>query len=196
MSATSVSLKDIEKHVLDDAIELIATIGIANPLMHTTRIYELDQAYFPVALFLRSTLSRHVILVAMRLHALRGTGITGEAASIDSYLHYAEIEGSLLPAQADAFRSSRQQIIRNLEVEGITFSELAIFRNAELAHSLHPSKPMTNKLVSLPIWDFAYNTYELVLKIEKVVSGRAVLDAKFQEWLDCGLAFWGKLELD
>jgi hypothetical protein len=187
-----VTLKDIERHVLDDALELIATIGLANPLMNTMRIFELEDPYLAPALFLRTTLSRHVVLVTTRLHALRGIGNTGETASIESYLHYAEVEGALLTAQADIFRSNRQDMILKLEADGIPFAELTNFRNAELAHSLHRSLPSTNKLVSLPIWDFAHNTYELVLKIEKAVSGTAKLDTKFQEWLDYGLAFWPK----
>jgi hypothetical protein len=185
----AISLKDIEKHVLDDAVELIATVGVANPLLHTTLVYELEGSNREVALFLRATLSRHAILVATRLHALKQTGPTGETASIESYLHYAEIEGVLSTTQAGVFRSKRKDIIQKLEAAGIPFSDLMIFRTAELAHSLHRS-PMANKLASLPIWDFAHETYELVLRIEKTVSGTAVLEKKFQEWLDRGREFW------
>jgi hypothetical protein len=191
-SSQVTTFKDIEKHVLDDAVELIATIGVANPLMHTMRIGEFGDAKLAIALFLRTTLSRHVILVTARLHEPKKRGRTGETASIESYLHYAEAEGALSTVQADAFRSARQDIIQKLEADGIPFAELMSFRNAELAHSLHRSLPMANRLVSLPIWDFAHNTYELVVKIEKAVSGTAKLDAKFQEWLDRGLEFWPK----
>ena len=189
-ASQSTSLKDIEKHVLDDAVELIATVGVANPLMHTTLVLELDGSDREVALFLRALLSRHIILVAMRLHARKETGRTGETASIESYLHYAEAEGALPATQANAFRAKRQDIMRKLEAAGIKFSELISFRNAELAHSLHLSAPLDNRLASLTVYDFAYDTYELVLKIEKAVSGTSGLEGKFQEWLDRGRAFW------
>jgi hypothetical protein len=131
------ALSDIEKHVLDDAVELIASVGIANPLMHTTLLYEMQGDEQKVALFLRATLGRHVVLVLTRLHASKGRGKTGETASIDSYLHYAEAQCSLSAIEAATFRSKRQAIIEKLEADGIKLSELVSFRNAELAHSLH-----------------------------------------------------------
>ena len=64
------SLTDIQKHVLDDAVELIATIGVATPLVSTTIAHEMGAERQKIALFLRSALSRHVILVVIRLHRL------------------------------------------------------------------------------------------------------------------------------
>jgi hypothetical protein len=125
------ALSDIEKHVLDDAVELIASVGIANPLMHTTLLYEMQGDEQKVALFLRATLG------LTRLHASKGRGKTRETASIDSYLHYAEAQCSLSAIEAATFRSKRQAIIEKLEADGIKLSELVSFRNAELAHSLH-----------------------------------------------------------
>lgn len=188
------SLGHIEKHVLDDAVELIASVGIGNPLMHTTLLYELQGDEREVALFLRGILGRHVVLVVTRLHAVKGVGRTGETASIDSYLCYAEAEGSLSTIEADAFRSRRKEIIGKLEAAGISLPELLSFRNAELAHSLHCPTPLTNKLLSLPIWDFASDTFELVRAIERAVSGTGRLDKEFQDWLDRGRAFWPKSE--
>jgi hypothetical protein len=130
-------LRDIEKHVLDDAIELIASVGLGNPLMHTTVLFEMQGDQHKVALFLRGLLGRHVVLVVTRLHALKHEGKTGDTASIDSYLHYAEAEALLSDKEAAAFRSKRQAIILKLETAGIKFSELISFRHAELAHSLH-----------------------------------------------------------
>ena len=165
------ALSDIEKHVLDDAVELIASVGIANPLMHTTLLYVMQGDEQKVAHFLRRILGRHVVLVLTRLHEPKGGGKTGETASIDSYLHYAEAEGSLSAIEAARFRSKRQAIIEKLEAAGIKFSELVTFRHAELAHSLHRVTPLANKLLSLPIWDFASDTFELVRAIERAVSG-------------------------
>ncbi len=188
------TLPDIEKHVLDDAVELIASVGLGNPLMHTTVLHEMQGDAREVALFLRGLLGRHVVLVVTRLHALKGAGPTGEIASIDSYLHYAEAEGLLAAAEANAFRSKRQAIIGKLEADGIKFSELMSFRHAELAHSLHCPMPLANKLLSLPIWDFADATFDLVRKIENAISGTGRLDTEFQDWLDRGHAFWPKSE--
>jgi hypothetical protein len=186
------NFKELEKHVLDDAIELIASVGVGNPLMHTTRLHEMAGTDKEVAIFLRSVLGRHVVLVLTRLHALKGPGPTGETASIDSYLDHAETEGRLPAAKGDEFRYQRRQIIARLEKNGIKFSELRDFRNVELAHSLHPWKPLTNKLLSLPIWDFASDTFELVRAIERAVSGTGRLDREFQDWLDRGRCFWAE----
>ncbi len=182
-------LKDIEKHVVDDAVELVATLGVATPLL-SPWAHEDSEEKRRVSQFLRATLSRHVILVATRLHALKGTGRTGETASIESYLHYAEMEFVLTSKQADEFRIQRKGIIVKLEREGIPYADLLTFRNSELAHSLHRSTPFTNGLASLPIWDFAYDTYELVLKIECAASGTGILEKKFHEWQNHGAAFW------
>jgi hypothetical protein len=189
------NLKDIERHVLDDVAELIATIGVANPIVCTTLISEMEGARREVVVFLRGVLSRHVILVATRLHALKGAGGTGETASIESYVHYAELEGRISTSQANEFRSQRQAIIAKLEKDGIKFSaDLYSFRNAELAHSLHPSAPLTNPLLSLPVFDFADATYQLVLKIEKSVSGNGKLNNSFQAWFVRGNEFWKPLQ--
>jgi hypothetical protein len=169
---TLTTVKDIEKHVLDDAVELIASVGLANPLMHTPVLFQMEGDEKKVASFLRGLFGRHVVLVVTRLHAPTRTGKTGENACIESYIHYAECEGSLSAAKADAFRSKRQEIIGKLEVAGIKLLELVTFRHAELAHSLHCAVPLANKLLSLPIWDFASDTFELVREIEKAVSGQ------------------------
>ncbi len=189
------ALKEIEKHVLDDAIELIACVGLGNPLMHTTLLHGMQGDQQKVALFFRGLLGRQVVLIVTRLHAPKGVGKTGETASIDSYLHYAEAEASLSATQAAAFRSKRQAIIVKLEAAGIKLSELLSFRHAELAHSLHCPTPLANKLLSLPIWDFASDTFELVRAIEKIVSGMGRLDNEFQDWLDRGNAFWPESEM-
>ena len=144
---------------------------------------------------MRGLLGRHVVLVVTRLHALKGTGPTGETASIDSYLHYAEAEGLLSAAKAQAFRSKREAAIEKLEKDGIKFAELMSFRHSELAHSLHRPTPLANKLLSLPIWDFADATFELVRSIEQAASGTGRLDKEFQDWLDRGHAFWPKSEI-
>ena len=34
--------KDIEKHVLDDAVELIASVGLANPLLHIMLLFQME----------------------------------------------------------------------------------------------------------------------------------------------------------
>ena len=98
----------------------------------------------------------------------------------------------LSAAEANSFRSKSLAIIGRLEAAGIPLSELISFRDAELAHSLHPPTPLTNNLLSLPIWDFASDTFELVRAIEWAVSGTGKLDNEFQDWLDRGRAFWAR----
>jgi hypothetical protein len=193
---TLTTVKDIEKHVLDDAVELIASVGLANPLMHTPLLFQMEGDDKKVASFLRGLLGRHVVLVVTRLHAPKGVGKTGENACIESYIHYAEIEGSLSAAKSDVFRSKRKEIVGKLEVAGIKLSELVTFRHAELAHSLHCAVPLANKLLTLPIWDFASDTFELVREIEKAVSGTGRLDKEFQDWLDRGNNFWPHVDFE
>ncbi len=122
------SLKDVEKHVLDDAVELIASVGLGNPLIHSRAIPTMQGDRQTVALFLRGLLARQVILVATRLHEPKHKGSTGETASIGGYIYYAEAEGRLTTAAADAFRCKQQEIIRKLQANGIAPSELKNFR--------------------------------------------------------------------
>lgn len=60
--------KGIEKHVLDDAVELIASVGLANPLMHIMLLFQMEGDAKKLASFLRALLGQHVILVVTRLH--------------------------------------------------------------------------------------------------------------------------------
>jgi hypothetical protein len=60
--------KDIEKHVLDDAVELIASVGLANPLLHIMLLFQMEGDAKKLASFLRALLGQHVILVVTRLH--------------------------------------------------------------------------------------------------------------------------------
>jgi hypothetical protein len=57
------TVDDLRKHVLDDAVELMETLGIVTPLVTTANISA------PAQLLLRRLLARHVILVLTRLHA-------------------------------------------------------------------------------------------------------------------------------
>lgn len=59
------------KHVLDDTVELVRTLGMATPLAGAP--LEESQG---VERYFRSLLARHVILVVLRLHEQPTTGRT------------------------------------------------------------------------------------------------------------------------
>lgn len=184
------TLKSIEQHVLEDAAELISCIGVVNPLSHTTLVIQMQGERQRVAEFLRAILSRQIILISTRLHGRIEVRKKTEVASIESYLHYAELEGRLSAEHVVIFRSVRQTIITKLDLAGIRYDELLDFRHSELAHSLHRANPLKNRLNSRPIFDFAHDTLRLVASIETAVSRSARLDGLYQEWLDRGTSFW------
>jgi hypothetical protein len=181
----------LQKHIVDDASELIATLGIATPLLNPTIIAAVDSEKREVAIFLRALLARHVVLVLTRLHAKAGAGQTGITASIDSYIEEERERGRLSDSDANIFLDRRTQIVKKMETQGVPYIDLYKFRNAEIAHSIQPNELLTNKLPSLAIWDLAYDTYELVFDLEKKLgSAVAELDGKFHLWLDRGRTFW------
>lgn len=94
------TVDDLRKHVLDDAVELMGTVGIVTPL--TTRIIEA-----PAQLLLRRLLTRHVILVLDRLHAKAGQGQTGITASIDGILKAVAEASQLSAAEVNGFKTRR-----------------------------------------------------------------------------------------
>jgi hypothetical protein len=57
------TINDLRKHVLDDAVELMETLGIVTPLATSAAIVA------PAQLLLRRLLTGHVVLVLTRLHA-------------------------------------------------------------------------------------------------------------------------------
>lgn len=184
------TLADIEKHLLDDAKDLMATIGMTHPLMGIVSEYLPDEQNRKAYLYLRGTLAKTVVLILCRLFD-RSLGRTGITASIQTYLELARDEGFLSQAAFVDLECRRQDIIEKLERDGIPYGDLKKFRDAELAHSVHAHVPLTNRLPSLPIWDCASNTYNLVCAITRQ-AGRPSpeLESALQDWLDIGRAFW------
>lgn len=189
------TLDHIRKHVLDDAVELAGTTGIATPLMYG----ELDETDQPVPRFLLGVLARNVVLVVLRLHETPSKGKTGKTASIPALLELAVRGKTLELKDANVFKKRLGDLKANLERRGLKFSDLKAFRHAELAHSLHrtPSAPIDQ----WPVWEFAHDTYELVLDLDGKLAKRgspvtANLDRAFHEWRDFGEAFWYSMKTD
>ena len=185
-----VTLDELRKHVLDDAVELIETLGIVEPLVTNGRELE------PVPHFLRQLLTRHIILVSMRLHENDCSGRTGHTASIDSVLAFAFKKAALSPADISKFRKDKDTIKSGVEVDGFRFSDLRSFRNAELAHSLHLHIPLFTHAGWHAIHQFASGTYELVKEIEiaLIAAGASCIrllsaDA-YNHWVTKGELFW------
>jgi hypothetical protein len=126
-----VTVDDLRKHVLDDAVELMETFGIVTPLVTTTKIAT------PAQLLLRRLLTRHVILVLTRLHAKAGKGQTGITASIDGVLEAVAKASQLSPTEVDRFKMRRAGLQKDMEPDGVSFADIHLFRTTELAHSLH-----------------------------------------------------------
>ena len=184
------SVDDLRKHVLDDAVELMETVGIVTPLVTTANISA------PAQLLLRRLLSRHVILVLTRLHAKAGKGQTGITASIDGVLEAAAKASELSPAEVGGFKIRRAALQKDMEPDGVSFADIHIFRNAELAHSLHAPAANFAGLSWYVIDTFARGTYELVRDIESaLIKGgapniRALPADKCDEWVTHGRALW------
>jgi hypothetical protein len=189
------TLDELRKHVLDDASELARTTGLATPLMNS----DLDQSDQRVLRFLRAQLARHVVLVVCRLHEKNRPGPTGDTASIDALLDAALQEGKLAANEVTDYRQEIQRLKQELVPRGLEFSALMKFRHAELAHSLH--RPSSAVIGHWPVWQFAHDTYELVLKLDQILVergaiARANLDNEFSEWRDLGDEFWKPFNRD
>jgi hypothetical protein len=151
----------------------------------------------PSHLLLRRLLTRNVLLVLTRLHATAAKGRTGIAASIDGVLDAAQ--GSLLDAaKAEAFKNRRQVLKSESEQNGVRVEDIYLFRNTELAHSLHAPASARPGLPWYAINPLSIGSYELVRDIETalVANGASVLqplkpsESKQEEWEAHGRALW------
>ena len=183
------AVEDLRKHVIDDALELIESLGIVTPLVtHNISV--------PTQRFFRRLLTRNVILVLTRLHARSGKGPTGVTASIDAVLEAATKSAQMRAAEVDGFRTRREALLKDMELEGVGFWDLQLFRHSELAHSLHAPSANRTGLSWYVIVSFAHGTYKLVRDIEgALIKGGAVqihaLPAeKYEEWMAHGRAQW------
>jgi len=159
----------------------------------------LDGNHSAVRRFLRETLARHVVLVVLRLYDRRGQGPSGETASVPVLLEYAVRSRKLETKEAAVFTKRLESLKADLEGKKLKFSELRAFRNAELAHSLHRTPSPTIGL--WPVWEFAHDTYELVLDLDSELVKRGAseitsLDRTFDDWRDFGEAFWSSIKMD
>jgi hypothetical protein len=160
--ASRASFEEIRKHVLDDAVELVRITGLVAPMVDTS--LDPDTTFF----FLRSVLFRSATLTVCRLHDPPcWKGQTGATASIEALLNIASSDNRLLPSEARDFDARREALKVKLTNDGVSYEEdLIAFPNAELAHSLHRHSP-AEPLMFRPIWNFAHDTFELVIDIEK-----------------------------
>jgi len=191
-----VGIEDIRRRVMDDAEDLIKAISFVNPLIVSGQLYKLGVERKPIGEFLRKILARNVVLIATRLHERHGEGRTGHSASIPALLEYSK--GQLPNLMIDAFDSDRKALVDNLERHEISFNDLYSLRTAMVAHSVHPRKPLSDKLYYSSILDFALGTYELATTIdgELVKIGMPEYwkwsDLR-EDWIKKGQSFWSEL---
>lgn len=184
------TVDDLRNHVLDDAIELMETLGVVTPLVTSMNVKT------PAQLLLRRLLARHVILVLTRMHAMAGTGRSGVTASIDGVLEAAAIASLLSPAEIQVLKLRRTALLKDMEPDGVSFADINLFRNTELAHSLHAHSANRSGLSWDVIHRFADGTYKLVQDIEAelVNAGAPTLRSlptdKWDEWVEHGRALW------
>lgn len=186
------TINDLRKHVLDDAVELMETLGIVTPLATSAAIVA------PAQLLLRRLLTGHVVLVLTRLHEKAGKGQTGITASIDGILEAVAVAkaSQLNPTEIDGFKARRDTLQKDMQPDGVSFADLHFFRTSELAHSVHAPVADRTGLSWAVINIFARGTYELVRDIEgALIEGgavhiRALPADKYDEWTAHGRALW------
>jgi hypothetical protein len=128
------------------------------------------------------------------MHAEAGTGPSGITASIDGVLDAAN--SLLSAAQIDHFKTRRVALQKDMEPDGVSFMDIYLFRNTELAHSLHPHSTNRRGLSWNVISSFAEGTYKLVQDVEAelVKSGARILRTlptdKWDDWVGYGRALW------
>ncbi len=192
-----VTVEHIRQHVIEDAADLMSLLGLLDPIITLPRLKEADDIAHASRL-LRKLLTRDLILIVCRLHEPADQrGQTGITASIDSLLDFAA--GDIGVQKAEELKAKRKKIIADLEAKGTQFGDLRIFRNAEIAHSLHRiSRNSDNSLYYSSIAGFARETYDLILEIEQELVLYCGLTAfsdlrdLAEAWQRRGGVFWDK----
>lgn len=183
------NVDDLRKHMLDDAIELMETLGMVDPLAQRADLPT------PAHRFLRRILAQHATLIFTRLHSKAGKGRTGITASIDGVLEAAKQSPLFNPAEIAIFQDRREKLLNEMPADGVSIKQLNSFRNAELAHSLHPYQPIQ----PFPIYvlhTFGDQTYEVVSDIENTLikcgasTIRTLPRDKYNEWSSYAQALW------
>jgi hypothetical protein len=107
------AVDDLRKHVLDDTIELVETIGVVRPLV-------MGNIVDPTIKFLRRVLAHHVVFVLCRLYdQANTTGRTGVTASINGLLAMEKSPGSLTPDHIEELRTKSEELKNAYENAGI-----------------------------------------------------------------------------
>ncbi|MGO9721217.1 MAG: hypothetical protein ACLPOA_11665, partial [Methylocella sp.] len=183
------SVNDLRKHVLDDAVELMETLGMVDPLARRSDLPT------PALRFLRRVLAKYATLVFTRLHTKAGRGPTGITASIDGVLEAAKQSPSFNPAEIVTFQDRREKLLDEMPAYGVSLEQLNLFRNAELAHSLHPHQPIQPFAMHV-LHTFGDKTYELVRDVESALIKCGAPDIqtlptdKYDEWFAHAQALW------
>lgn len=108
------TVDDIRRPVMDDAMDLISAIGIADPLVSSGRFEKFGPDRRQAAYFLRKLLTRNVILIIARLHERHGRGRNGDTASIEALLEFSR--GQLADEEIEKFKSKRIDLLLALEL--------------------------------------------------------------------------------
>lgn len=170
------SVNELRKHVLDDALEMMETVGVVRPLV-TANIAA------PTRLFLRRVLTRHVVMVLCRLYEKANTtGPRGVTASINGLLDAMGKSTQFASDDIDKLKTRSENLKKTYESACGTFDKLTFFRNTELAHSLQPHNQTTPELQWHPLEEFAQGTFDLVWTIESTL--------KSAELIERGRSFW------
>lgn len=182
---------------MDDARELLVTIGVYSPLVTDFALETgaIPERQYDIASYMRGHFGRQILLLIMRLHADKPPRPerTGETASIATLLDAGEREKIFTPEVAAGFRDRRQQIQANAEFEGIGPTAMKSFRDAEIGHSLHRRSAESDRtLRSSVILDVAHETYELVVAMEARWGERS-LDPWYHAYLNKGYRFWERI---
>jgi hypothetical protein len=190
-------LEHIRQHVVGVAGDMVSTMGLVEPLFSLADLSSLGAEKEHAGRFLRKLLTRNVVLFVTRLHEEAKRGRTGETASIDALLNYAE--GQLAEATIADLKQRRRDLIRDLEAEGVAYKDLYAFRTAAIAHSIHRTSTTADNTIGYStIADFALKTFALVLAIEQELV--ATGSTKFMDMPDLvevwelrGSNFWKEL---
>lgn len=194
-----VDANEFRVRILDDAVELIATLHLLMPLLDDEEFEKIIViSPEPAVKFLRDLLLRNVALVVYRLHDKVGSGPQGETASIAGWL--GAIRNSshryLEDSEIECFQARLNTLTQDLEAKDSGYSQLKSLRHCELAHSIVPRSPGKPLSITFQaVAELAYETYELLIAIEDALSSGGSpklvsLDAIFNEWHVRGPLFW------
>jgi len=190
-------LSENRNRVTDDALDLATILEIAEPLTQKTmeRLTRADNWEVPIVI--RKALSRYAILIALRLLENTPPGRTGTTAGILALVDTALSAKLLSQVDHDSIKRKLDELRATMEVDGLSFDDLHLFRNSALAHTLIPHTKLSNDIWAHLVFKHFRKIVSLVSEIDKLfdkngVEPKSTFAQEVADWDKKSADFWSR----